>query len=127
MRNTKEVVLGETRITIKELTIKEIRTTIEEIQNKPMLEAVDTILHKIAGIPFKDVENFTASEIKQFFQEVKNVNAPFFEIPDLLRYLGLGEAWEQTKKKIMEPLQLAMSQVETKPAEQATQPSSQVI
>lgn len=121
MRNTKEIILGETRITIKELTIKEIRETIAEIQSKSVLDAVDTILQKIAGITFKSVENFTASEIKQFFQEVKNVNAPFFEIPDLLRYLGLGETWEQLKKKIVEPLQAAMNQAETKPVEQIPQ------
>lgn len=102
MRKTKDIDVGGTRMTIKELTVFEIREIFSDSGKKTTIQIIDLALQKIAGVSSKQLENFTASEILQLLQEVKEMHSVFFEIPGFLKQIGLEAIWEQVKKNFQE-------------------------
>lgn len=124
-RNTKEMNLGGKRFIIKELTMGEIKKMVLEAKEKDTFQIAEGLLSKVSGLSWDDLENFTASEIKILVKEIKEMHSVFFEIPDLLKRVGLETLWSQVKKTFQEEVNRISGSIlkSSEPPKEGLQPS----
>ena len=124
-RNTKEMNLGGKRFIIKELTMGEIKKMVLEAKEKDTFQIAEGLLSKVSGLSWDDLENFTASEIKILVKEIKEMHSVFFEIPDLLKRVGLETLWLQVKKTFQEEVNRISGSIlkSSEPPKEDLQPS----
>lgn len=124
MRKEKKIELGGKEYVIKELTQKEIYDLLSnyanlgtETKDKPWYIAFASQIPKIAGIDYNDWMNFTPSETIDLINALKEVNASFLAIPDLLEQWGLAAVVQQFKAAVKQQIEQVAKAIQIVPSQ----------
>lgn len=113
MRKESKITLGDRTIPVRELRVRDYWDLLNKFDGgadetggmKAFAAKAGDLLAKCTDLAVDDLIDFTPSELRALWDEVKQVNADFFEAA---RAMGLMAAIEQIKAKALASLNLAL-------------------
>lgn len=86
IRETKTVVIGDRRVTVRELTVGEVRVWLNQLGSEPSELIGDALfedislgeLYQMTDVSLSDLDNFTPSELREVVTIAKELNPDFF-------------------------------------------------
>lgn len=85
--NSREVVVGERRVTVRELTVGDVRNWLKEVSTDSTISAVDMLLipeislpdlTRMTNLSVGDLDAWQPSQLRELMMVAKELNADFF-------------------------------------------------
>lgn len=85
--NSREVVVGERRVTVRELTVGDVRNWLKEVGTDSTISAVDMLLipeislpdlARMTSLSVADMDDWQPSELRELMAVAQDLNADFF-------------------------------------------------